>query len=423
MRKSMRKSVLRTSRAPADAEPKVYARIDDLPRLRAVVEDYLEDANSTSTSPMKLVMFLDAVEHVARAARVIRTPLGHSLLLGVGGSGRQSLARLAAHIEEFDLFQIEISKQYGQNEWRDDLRRVLKRAGADGRDVVFLFADTQIVWEVRALALAMLPFTPLQTLTSPALALRAYLINSTPRSLHAPQEPASFARVRSQQAKHTVALQGMLEDINNILNSGEVPNLMRGEDAEEIAAAVRPLLVAEGLVATKAAMAAYFVRRVRAKLHLVLAMSPIGDAFRQRLRMFPALVNCCTIDWFREWPLDALASVACHFYGVRCCASGRCFVLLHVCLTDWCHVVRTAADAAHLACGQRCYGLCRHLATVHAAAMQAAAPRTPRHKDSRAHAPAGPRPRHARVAAPPGRRRRGVRRNSPGRRAHLAPLC
>lgn len=50
--------------------------------------------------------------------------------------------------------------------------------------------------------------------------------------------------------------------------------------------------------------------RVRACLHLVLCFSPVGDAFRQRLRMFPSLVNCTTIDWFNNWPLEALKSVA-----------------------------------------------------------------------------------------------------------------
>eukprot|EP00879_Flechtneria_rotunda_P027853 GHRR01029880.1.p3 GENE.GHRR01029880.1~~GHRR01029880.1.p3 ORF type:complete len:106 (-),score=24.04 GHRR01029880.1:618-935(-) len=45
-------------------------------------------------------------------------------------------------------------------------------------------------------------------------------------------------------------------------------------------------------------------------LHLVLCFSPVGDAFRQRLRMFPSLVNCTTIDWFSEWPSEALTSVA-----------------------------------------------------------------------------------------------------------------
>jgi dynein heavy chain len=26
--------------------------------------------------------------------------------------------------------------------------------------------------------------------------------------------------------------------------------------------------------------------------------------------MFPSLVNCCTIDWFTEWPPEALLSVS-----------------------------------------------------------------------------------------------------------------
>ena len=43
----------------------------------------------------------------------------------------------------------------------------------------------------------------------------------------------------------------------------------------------------------------FFVERTREMLHIVLAMSPIGDAFRNRLRKFPSLVNCCTIDWFQ----------------------------------------------------------------------------------------------------------------------------
>ena len=54
----------------------------------------------------------------------------------------------------------------------------------------------------------------------------------------------------------------------------------------------------------------YFIKTCRANLHVVLCFSPIGEAFRERLRQFPSLVNCCTIDWFREWPDDALEAVA-----------------------------------------------------------------------------------------------------------------
>lgn len=54
----------------------------------------------------------------------------------------------------------------------------------------------------------------------------------------------------------------------------------------------------------------YFIQRVRSNLHIVLCMSPIGEPFRHRLRMYPAFVNCTTIDWFSEWPLEALLEVA-----------------------------------------------------------------------------------------------------------------
>lgn len=56
-----------------------------------------------------------------------------------------------------------------------------------------------------------------------------------------------------------------------------------------------------------------FETQARDSLHVVLTMSPIGDAFKVRLRMFPALVNCCTIDWFLAWPKEALKSVAEYF--------------------------------------------------------------------------------------------------------------
>lgn len=64
--------------------------------------------------------------------------------LGIGGSGRQSSSRLAAFMSDFELFQIEITKNYTISEWRDDLRRLMRRAGDEGTSMVFLFGDHQI---------------------------------------------------------------------------------------------------------------------------------------------------------------------------------------------------------------------------------------------------------------------------------------
>lgn len=62
------------------------------------MEEYMEDYNQINTAKLKLVLFMDAVQHVCRISRILRQPLGNALLLGVGGSGRQSLTKLASHM-------------------------------------------------------------------------------------------------------------------------------------------------------------------------------------------------------------------------------------------------------------------------------------------------------------------------------------
>lgn len=112
-----------------------------------------------------------------------------------------------------------------------------------------------------------------------------------------------------------IVVEEFLEDINNILNSGEVPNLFEPDEYEQLIIGCRPaakeLGIAEG---NRDAIYDFCINRVRNNLHIVLCMSPVGSAFRTRCRMFPSLVNCCTIDWFTEWPREALLSVSTSFF-------------------------------------------------------------------------------------------------------------
>ena len=80
-------------------------------------------------------------------SRVLQQENGHILQVGVGGSGRRSAIKLATFMSDYNLFEIEISKNYGIYEWKENLKSLLLKAGIDGKPIVFLFSDSQIVFE------------------------------------------------------------------------------------------------------------------------------------------------------------------------------------------------------------------------------------------------------------------------------------
>ena len=125
-----------------DVEVRVYKQIEDLEIMQRRIEDYLDDYNSAVKIQMPLVMFLDACDHVARIQRIIRQPLGNAFLLGVGGSGRQSLSRLATFIANYKPFQVEVIKGYNMTNWREDVKVALMQAGIENKPTSFIFVDT-----------------------------------------------------------------------------------------------------------------------------------------------------------------------------------------------------------------------------------------------------------------------------------------
>ncbi|ODM98966.1 Dynein heavy chain 6, axonemal [Orchesella cincta] len=232
-------------------EDRIYDEIINKEKLNKVLGDYLDEFNIGTPKEMNLVFFSEYAEQVARVTRILRLDRGNALLLGVGGTGKQSMTRLAAYMSGYKCFQIELVRGYDYTAFHDDLKKLYETAGMRNEPMVFLFTDTQIAYEE------------------------------------------------------------FLEDINNILNSGEVPNLLEPEDQERMLAPIRANAKELGVnEQDRDQIYDYFIRRIRTNLHIVLCMSPVGDSFRVRCRMFPSLVNCCTINVFSEWSMEALLSVA-----------------------------------------------------------------------------------------------------------------
>lgn len=232
-------------------EDRIYEEIKDVSRLKSILFDYLDDWNGATGKNVTLILFLDAIEHVTRLARLLRSERSNGLLVGLSGMGKQSLSRLGAHINGYRCVQIELSRGYDLAAFHEDLRKLYTLAGVQNQPTVFLITDTQICQEE------------------------------------------------------------FLEDINNILNSGEVPGLFEADEYEKVILGCRDEVVrAKYEDQSRDGIFGFFINRVRANLHIVLCMSPVGDAFRRRCRMFPSLVNCCTIDWFVKWPPEALHTVA-----------------------------------------------------------------------------------------------------------------
>ncbi|XP_076248728.1 dynein heavy chain at 16F [Calliopsis andreniformis] len=235
----------------AAREQRIYEELTEIPKVKRTLEDYLEDYRFSVGKDLGIIFFMDAIEHVCRLARILRSERGNGLLVGVGGMGKQSLTRLASHLNGYKCYQIEVTRTYDKSSWHEDLRRFYFEPGAIAKHTTFLFTDTQIV------------------------------------------------------------LEEFLEDINNTLNTGEVPNLYEADELEKVIIGTRPAAKAAGISeSNRDGIYQFFIGRVRNQLHLMICMSPIGDTFRHRCRMFPSLVNCCTIDWFTKWPNDALLSVA-----------------------------------------------------------------------------------------------------------------
>ena len=240
----------------ADMElPKIYEPITNFASLEHRLVYFLDQYNDILRgSNLDLVFFPDAMINLIKISRIIRNPGGNALLVGVGGSGKQSLTKLASFIAGFKTFQITLSRTYNTTNFIEDLKLLFKSCGIQGKGTTFLFTDQDVKEE------------------------------------------------------------GFLEYVNNVLGGGQILNLFTRDEQSEIINECLPIMKRESNTPlTPENAASWFLERVQINFHVVLCFSPIGEQLRSRALKFPSLISGCTINWFQPWPKVALVSVSTHF--------------------------------------------------------------------------------------------------------------
>ncbi|KAH8120470.1 dynein heavy chain protein 1 [Phellopilus nigrolimitatus] len=210
-------------------------------RLRVFHEEELD---------VQLVLFNDVLDHVLRIDRVFRQIQGHLLLIGVSGSGKTTLSRFVAWMNGLSIFQIKVSNKYTGEDFDEDLRTVLRRAGCKGEKICFIMDESNVLDS------------------------------------------------------------GFLERMNTLLANAEVPGLFEGDEHSALMTACKEGSQRDGLMLdSHEELYRWFTQQVAKNLHVVFTMNPPENGLASRAATSPALFNRCVLDWFGDWPDQAFYQV------------------------------------------------------------------------------------------------------------------
>ncbi|RIA96574.1 dynein heavy chain [Glomus cerebriforme] len=214
-------------------------------RLKVFYEEELD---------VQLVLFNDVLDHVLRIDRVFRQMQGHLLLIGVSGSGKTTLSRFVAWMNGLSVFQIKAHNKYTGDDFDEDLRIVLRRAGCKGEKICFIMDESNVLDS------------------------------------------------------------GFLERMNTLLANAEVPGLFEGDEYNTLMTACKEGAQREGLMLdSQEELYKWFTQQVMKNLHVVFTMNPPEGGLASRAATSPALFNRCVLDWFGDWSDQAFFQVGMEF--------------------------------------------------------------------------------------------------------------
>ncbi|EER38945.1 dynein heavy chain [Histoplasma capsulatum H143] len=197
-----------------------------------------------------LVLFNDVLEHALRIDRVFRQPQGHLILIGVSGSGKTTLSRFVAWMNGLKVFQIKVHGKYSAEDFDEDLRSVLRRAGCKGEKICFIMDESNVLDS------------------------------------------------------------GFLERMNTLLANAEVPGLFEGDEFASLMTACKEGAQRQGLLLdSQEELYKWFTQQIVKNLHVVFTMNPPEDGLSSKAATSPALFNRCVLNWLGDWSDQALFQV------------------------------------------------------------------------------------------------------------------
>lgn len=195
---------------------------------------------------LNILLFPEVLERVARFNRVLSQPGGHLLLAGRSGVGRRSTSTLVAFMHHMEFFSPKMTLSYDERAFKTDLKRILTEVGVENKETLLFIEDHQLV--------------------TPAI----------------------------------------LETVNSLLSSGEVPGLFTNQELDQMLGSLKDKMNAEGSMLSPFD---FFTARVKAGLHIVLSMDPADSDWPSRTESNPALFTRCSMHWMDTWSEEGMRAV------------------------------------------------------------------------------------------------------------------
>ncbi|EUD70891.1 hypothetical protein YYG_04015 [Plasmodium vinckei petteri] len=316
---------------------KDYKIVFDFERLRYIAYEYMKEYNVNNVKKFDFVFFDDSLKHLLIINRIMQTPRGSSMLVGVGGSGKRSLTKLSVFISEQVLFQLNITKTYTKNLFFEDLKNLYISAGQMNKKTTFLLSDNDIekndfilehVNSILSTGLVYGLFIKDEKEAICSEMKEAYL-----KEMNKYNQSSKMKgnKKRQKNTKYDYALDDLeidndssdseMKSDTSSLNNFDDYNFdtqydnrdssnISSKDMKNAGNKKKDDRVVNDFNVPSSAIFDYLLENFRNNLHIFLCFSPIHKEFALRYQQFPCIYNCVTIDWFLKWPLEALVNVS-----------------------------------------------------------------------------------------------------------------